>query len=92
MNLWAGKSSGKVASGSAGVGEVQRRGASREQARPGIHDGLRDLLAAYRSSASIDGRKMLISQICLELRARHQQKEQVFYVSVREILSAAERR
>ncbi|WP_295680996.1 hypothetical protein [uncultured Nevskia sp.] len=53
---------------------------------------MRDLLAAYHRSASIDGRKMLISQICLELRARHQQKEQVFYVSVREALSAAERR
>ena len=92
MNLWAGRFSGKVASGSAGVGEVRRWGAAAEQARPGVNHGLRDLLAAYRSSASIDGRKMLISQICLELRARHQQKEQVFYGSVRELLGAAERR
>ena len=92
MNLWAGKFSGKVAGGSVGAGEVRRQGASREPARPGINDGLRDLLAAYRRSASIDGRKMLISQICLELRARHHQKEQLFYGSVREVLSAAERR
>ncbi len=92
MNLWAGKFSGKVARGSVGAGEVRRQGVSGEQQRPGINDGLRDLLAAYHRSASIDGRKMLISQICLELRARHQQKEQVFYVSVREALSAAERR
>lgn len=92
MNLWAGRFSGKVASRFVGVDDVRHRGVRREQPRPGIDDGLRSLLAAYRSSASIDGRKMLISQICLELRARHQQKEQIFYGSVREILSAAERR
>jgi len=92
MNVWAGKFPGKRASGSGSAGEVRRQGVAQEQARPGINDGLRDLLAAYCSSASIDGRKMLISQICLELRARHQQKEQRFYGSVREVLSATEGR
>lgn len=52
--------------------------------RPALHE----MLAAYRNSGSIPGRKMLISQLCLELRARDAQKEQVFYGRVREVLNA----
>ncbi len=85
----------EFSSGAAGVGDVGLERAFR-QLRVGMNDGLggglRDLLAAYRSTGSIDGKKMLISQICLELRARHQQREQMFYGSVREILTATERR
>ncbi|MDP3294630.1 MAG: hypothetical protein Q8M37_07815 [Nevskia sp.] len=73
-----------------------------EQADPSIRPGpedvvrtprpaLHELLAAYRNSGSIPGRKMLISQLCLELRARDAQKQQAFYGRVSEVLSAAER-
>lgn len=62
-----------------------------DDAARALRPALRELLDAYRSSGSITRRKMLISQLCLELRARDAQKEEMFYGGVLEVLSAAER-